>query len=156
MIQRIQSVYLLLAAVSGLVLYFLPIAWFYGELNTIEWFVCRLNDHVPSNVAIFGKFFLLPLSIINLVNISLSVFTIFTFKKLSRQLQLVRLNIFLTFIYIAAVFFYYADTIGSKVLVSPQYSFGAFLPLISLVFLLLAMRGIQADIKLIKSVDRLR
>jgi hypothetical protein len=156
MIQRIQSVYLLLAAVSGLVLYFLPIAWFYGELNTIEWFVCRLNDHVPSNTAIFGKLFLLPLSVINLVNTLLAVYTIFSYKKLSRQLQFVRLNIFLTFIYIAAVFFYYADTIGSKVLVSAQYSFGAFLPLISLIFLLLAMRGIQADIKLIKSVDRLR
>jgi hypothetical protein len=156
MIQRIQSVYLFLAFLSGVVLFFFPIAWYYGEVNTLEFFVCRIVDHVPSNVPLFGKYFLLPLSALNLVSALFSFFLIFLYKKLNRQYKLIRLNILLIIIYIGAVFFYYSDNIGSVVNSTAQFGVGAFLPLISLVFLVLAMRGINSDIKLLRSVDRLR
>jgi hypothetical protein len=156
MIQRIQSIYLFLAFLSGIILYFFPIAWYYGELNTLEFFVCRIADHVPSNEPLFDKYFLLPLSALNLVSSLFSLFLIFLFKKLNRQFKLIRFNILLIIIYIGAVFFYYSDTIATIVKSPAQYGLGAFLPLISLVFLILAMRGINSDMKLLRSVDRLR
>lgn len=156
MIQRIQSVYLFLAFLSGIILYFFPIAWYYGELYTLEFLVCRITDHVPSNEPLFDKFFLVPLSALNLVSSLFSLFLIFLYKKLNRQYKLIRLNILLIIIYIGAVFFYYSDTIATIVNSPAQFGVGAFLPLISLVFLILAMRGINSDIKLLRSVDRLR
>jgi hypothetical protein len=156
MIQRLQSVYLFLAFLSGLILYFFPIAWYYGELNTLEFFVCRITDHVPSNTALFGSKFLLPLSLLNLICTLFSLILIFLYKNLNRQYKLVRLNILLVIIYIGVVFFFYSDKIGNTVNVPAQFGFGAFLPLITLIFLILAMRGINSDIKLLRSVDRLR
>ncbi len=156
MIQRIQTIYLLLASVSAFVLFFVPIAWFYGNLNILEMFVCRVVDPVPSNEALFGRFFMAPLSFINLAVILVSFISVFQFKKLHRQLKSVRFAILLIFVYIAALFIYYIDVISAKVNATAEYSFGAFLPLITVVLLVFAMRSIQADIKLLKSVDRLR
>ncbi len=156
MIQRIQSIFLLFASISGFIMYFFPIAWFYGEFHNLEFFVCRIVNHVPPNEALFGRYFLMPLSVLNLVISLLSFIVIFLYKNMNRQYKLIRLNILLTIIYIGVIFFYFADKISDQVHKPADFSFGAFLPLISLVFLVLAMRSVNSDIKLLKSVDRLR
>jgi hypothetical protein len=155
MIQRLQSVYLFLAFISGIILFFVPIAWYYADLYILEFFVCRVKDYTPANAPLFGSYFLLPLSLINLVSALLSFVLIFMYKNLNRQYKLLRLNILLIIIHIGAIF-YYSDKIGNTVQSKADFGIGAFLPLISLVLLVLALRGINSDIKLLKSVDRLR
>ncbi|MBU1008565.1 MAG: DUF4293 domain-containing protein [Bacteroidetes bacterium] len=156
MIQRIQTVFLLLATLSAGLLFVFPIAWYYGEFNTIEFMVYQLIDTVPGSQPVYNSFFLLPLIAITLISMGLSVAVIFSYKSMNKQLRMTKLNIFLTIVLIAAIFFFYADHIGKTLNALPQYEFGIFLPLIVLVFLILALRAIQRDLKLVRSVDRLR
>lgn len=156
MIQRIQSVYLLLSGVSIANMFFFPIAWYYGELHTLTFYIHGVVDHVPVNEPLFqSSFSLIPL-VFSLLLIVVPVIIIFSFRNLARQLKLTRLHMMLLLVFIALIFFYYADAIGFKVNTSPQYAFGVFLPLISLVFNYLAQRGIGRDIRVIRSADRIR
>jgi CDP-diglyceride synthetase len=156
MIQRIQSVFLLIASIFALLQFFSPIAWFYGDASTLQFFVHRLIDHVPGNEPLFRLYFLLPIISIALILIILPLLTIFSFRHLNRQLKMIRAMIFLTLIQVAAIFFFYVDRISKFVLASPEYGFGIFIPLIILVFSFLSLRSVQKDIKLLRSVDRLR
>jgi glucan phosphoethanolaminetransferase (alkaline phosphatase superfamily) len=156
MIQRIQTVFLLVSFVASLLMFFFPIAWYYGEMNTIAFYLHQLKDSVPDNQPLYNDYFLLPLILVNLLIAAASVYALLSFRALSRQLKVIKFGIFAAIIMIAALFFFYTDHISKTVHTPAQYEFGVFLPLISLVFFLLASRSVQRDIKLIRSVDRLR
>jgi hypothetical protein len=156
MIQRLQSVYLLLSGLSLVLMFFFPIAWYYGELHTLTFFVHRIVDHVPASEPLFdSSFTILPL-LFTLLLAVMPVAIIFSFKNLDRQLKLTRIHMMLLLVFIALLFFYYTDAIATKAGTTAQYSFGVFLPLIALVFNYMAQRGIGGDIRLIRSSDRIR
>lgn len=156
MIQRIQTVFLLVAFIASILMFFYPIASYYGELNIISFYLHQLKDSVPDSQPLYNEYFLLPLLLVNLLIGAASVYAVLSFRTLDRQLKVIKFGIFATILMIAALFFFYADHISKTVQAPAQYEFGVFLPLISLVFLLLASRSVQRDIKLIRSVDRLR
>lgn len=156
MIQRIQTVYLLIAAIAALSLYFFPIAWFYGETNTIQFFVYRLLDHVPANAVLFGSMFTLPLNILTVLMILVPFSSIFLYRNLKKQMLFVRVGVLIAVIHIALLFFFYIDRIATATKIEADYNIGIFFPIVSLVFLLLGLRGIMNDIKIIRSADRLR
>jgi ABC-type polysaccharide transport system permease subunit len=56
------------------------------------------------------------------------------------------------------IFFFYIPMIEKKISIVPDYSkaFGIYLPLVALVFLIMANRAIKRDDKLVRSADRLR
>jgi len=156
MIQRIQSIFLFLAAIVAVGLFFFPLAWFYGNDNTIAYYVYQAHDHVPSNGQLFSQSFFLPLAILAGLMIVLPFVIIFLYKKMQQQLKLIQLSIFLNLVFIGLVFLFYTEQLMKATAVEPNYSFGIFLPLIQLVFLVLALRSIRKDIKLIRSADSLR
>ncbi len=156
MIQRIQSVYLILAAISALLLFFFPVAWFYGNMHTIEFYVYQVKDHIPDSTPFVESAFTLPLILLTAIIGALALLAIWMYKDLRRQLQFVRMGMFFTLAQIAALFFFYSDYIAKRVGAEADYEFGIFLPVIALLFFFLATRGIQKDIKLIRSADRLR
>jgi hypothetical protein len=80
--------------------------------------------------------------------------SILNFKK--RQLQFVinRINIILNFL-LLGVFVYRSLTLSGETLVSEK-GIGVLLPIISIVFLVMANKAIKKDEDLVKSVDRLR
>ncbi|WP_459211098.1 DUF4293 domain-containing protein [Aquimarina rhabdastrellae] len=128
MLQRIQSIYLLLAAVvSGALPYF-----FGGKILT-------------ENIVVVLLF---------AVSAVLSLVTIFLFKNRKLQFVLGRLNIILNFI-LLGVFVYWSLTISGEASVSEK-GIEKLIPVISIVLLVLANRAIKKDEDLVKSVDRLR
>jgi hypothetical protein len=135
-IQRIQTVYLLISAIisGGLIFVF--------HLWTTE------ND-----VLVFAKDNMTYL-LLFLGSTLLSLISIFQFKKRKSQFVLGRLNIILNFI-LLGLFVY-------QLLISPGESqisekgVGIFMPIFSIVFLVLANKAIKKDEDLVKSVDRLR
>jgi len=136
MIQRIQSVYLLLAAiVAGALPYALSI------------FTLASGKVVN---AIDEMMFLIPF----MMSAVLAIVAIFLFKN--RQLQTVvsRLNIILNFI-LLGVFVYQSLMMSGETAVSEK-GIGMFLPILSIVLLVLANRAIRKDEQLVKSADRLR
>ena len=135
MIQRIQSVYLALAAIVAGSLPFVFNSW-----ETTE------------NAAVFAidKQYLLVGFLISAV---MSLASIFMFKNRKSQFVINRLNIILNFI-LLAVFVYSSLTASGEMEVSEKGV--GILPIISIVLLVLANKAIKKDEDLVKSVDRLR
>jgi hypothetical protein len=136
MLQRIQTIYLSLAAVIVAGLYI----WFPVITNTEGKTV--ISNQEP---LVFGLIF---------ASIAFTIIAILTFKKRQAQFVLNRLNIILNFV-LLGVFVYRSLNISGETLVSEK-GIGVLLPIISIVFLAMANKAIKKDEDLVKSVDRLR
>lgn len=136
MLQRIQTLYLIITGFTLAGLYI----WF-PTLTTKDK-VVLISNQEP---LVFGLLF---------TCIALAIIAVLTFKKRQTQFVLNRLNIILNFV-LLGVFVYRSLSIPGETLVS-QKGIGVFLPIISIVFLVLANKAIKKDEDLVKSVDRLR
>lgn len=154
MIQRIQTIYLALAAICLIltaVFGFSDYQW--GENGV----VFAINGVSPNPKEINTWF---PYYIVLPIIAAICVVTIFQFKNRKRQMQICRL---LYLLILAVIVFLFLDVTGltsqlvdegTEVVVG--YGIGMFLPVAALPFVFLASRAIKRDEKLIKSVDRLR
>ena len=136
MIQRIQTLYLLLSAIVSAGLIFVFDLW------------TTIND-----VIVYAMDRIMYLSLF-LGSALLSVISIFMFKTRKFQFILGRLNIILNF-FLLGLFVYQALNLSGETEVSEK-GIGIFLPIISIVLLALANKAIKKDEDLVKSVDRLR
>ena len=136
MIQRIQTLYPLLAAGVSAGLIFVFHLW-------------TNND----DVLIFAKDEYLYLGLF-LSSALLSLFSIFSYKNRKFQFVLGRLNIILNFILLG--FFVYQLLIPPGESNISEKGVGIFIPILSIVLLVLANKAIKKDEDLVKSVDRLR
>jgi ABC-type Fe3+-siderophore transport system permease subunit len=136
MLQRIQTIYLLLAAIiSGVLCMYLP----YGiDANGVVLYAK-------------GELFLLGIFLGSAI---LSLISIFLFKNRKLQFVLGRINILLNFI-LLGVFVYWSLTVSGETQVSEK-GIGMIIPVISIVLLVMANKAIKKDENLVKSVDRLR
>lgn len=142
-IQRIQTVYLLVAAVLLAVLSFLiPVADLPNASggDTTAWYI---RDIVP-------------VLIVNLVVVALLLIDIFLFKNLPFQMKVVRVSMVL--LVASAILegytLYTYTTLGSGIVVYPVWS--AVFIVATFVAGLLALHGMNRDYKLLRSYDRLR
>ena len=139
MLQRIQTIYLILAAVvTGI----LPFAFPLWKIKT--------------GTAISDFYFMMEMNYAALFSLSttLSVVSIISFKKRQNQFVMGRLNIILNLI-LLGLFVYRLLTLSGETSVSEK-GIGMFLPIVAIVFLVLANKAIKKDEDLVKSVDRLR
>ncbi len=136
MIQRIQSVYLLIAFIFSGVLPFVFPLWI--------------------NAAGEKVFFMSNLVYVSLCGLSttLSLISIFSFKNRQNQFVMNRLNMILNVI-LLGLFVYRSLNLSGETEVSEK-GIGMLLPIVSIVFLVLANKAIKKDDDLVKSVDRLR
>ncbi|NLN96582.1 MAG: DUF4293 domain-containing protein [Bacteroidales bacterium] len=150
MIQRIQSVYLFLAAIAIAVMFFFPIANFYSDTFYFYLGLDGISDDT------FMTINTIPLVIIAIVLILLAVFSIFMYKNRLLQMRVIRFGVLLDLAFIIVIYFGYIDSISQKANVEVQYKTGIYFPLAVLVFLILAIRAIMADEKKVRAADRLR
>ncbi len=136
MLQRIQSIYLLLAGAISAGLIFVVSLWTNKD-----------------GVAIFAKDEMLYLGMF-LGSAVLSLVAIFMYKNRQSQFVVGRLNIILNFI-LLGLFVYRSLNLSGEMQVSEK-GIGMLLPIFSIVFLALANKAIKKDEELVKSVDRLR
>ncbi len=156
MIQRIQTVFLLFVIVVQIVLFFTPLAIFISDLSYYKLFLTEMKNMTPDSSMDMSRMIAMPLAIMNSVIIIIAGITILKFKNRVLQLRLNRFNILLIVILVVGILFGYPqwmmDNAGSVV----TYEYGAYLPLISIVFLFLANIYTGKDEKLVRSADRLR
>lgn len=144
MIQRIQTIYLLLAAVlSGGLVFF--VSFFINEDANTSNIIALLNEN---------RFLIKSIGIGFFLSSALSVLSIFMYKTRQNQFVLGRLNILINF-YLLGVLLYESLNISGEASVSEK-GIGIFLPIIVIVFLVMANKAIRKDENLVKSVDRLR
>jgi glucan phosphoethanolaminetransferase (alkaline phosphatase superfamily) len=136
MLQRIQTIYLLLAfIITGALPFVFPL-----------WKIEEKEYYFMSNViytALFG------------LSTALTLLSIISFKKRQQQFVFNRLNIILNLILLGLFIYRSLNLSGEAVQVSEK-GIGMFLPIVSIVMLVLANKAIKKDEDLVKSVDRLR
>lgn len=138
MIQRIQTVYLILTfLVTGVLMFFVPL-W---TLNTGKAFYF-MQDQVYT--------VLLGLSTM------LTIISIISYKKRQNQFVMGRLNIILNLILLGLFVYRSLNLSGETVNAVSEKGIGMFLPIVAIVLLVLANKAIKKDEDLVKSVDRLR
>ncbi|RKD19044.1 hypothetical protein BCY91_14305 [Pelobium manganitolerans] len=153
MIQRIQSIYLLLASLAIYALYLFPIVNTFSPLGARKIMVTGVYEVINNQVAQTEPFTLLTIAtaLVGLIPIVL----IFLYKTRKKQATLVYLDVVL----VIAYSFWLAQSVkgvAGKALEISDYSIGAGLTSVSILFLILAAKGILRDDKLVKSADRLR
>jgi cytochrome c biogenesis factor len=156
MIQRIQTLYLAVVVIVCTLLFFFPMIDYINDIKgTYKLFVTGLRYYADVRLTLF---FLqtLPLLLLVCSSILLAVIAILLFKKRTMQILLININILVNIILIALVFLVYSKLFEHRLQTVSTYTFGMYIPLISLVFLVLANRAVRKDIALVKSADRLR
>lgn len=151
MIQRIQTVYLLIALLAQTAQLFLPWATYFHEEGAF--FVNGLNTTVDGVSAI-------PLTVTIALSIAAVLITIMRYKDRSYQQKLAGVSMIMALLTIGGFAWVHwnniqalKDQFGE---VDMGYGFAFALPLISIILIWMARRAIKKDEDLVKSVDRLR
>jgi hypothetical protein len=164
MLQRIQTIYLALAFICITLLLNFPIFSITSTVNEIV-SISEFNAYGFQSTTIESEstpFYLLY------IFMALFSFTgIFLYKKRNKQIKVVRLGLIVHIL--VAIGFLAFSLFGKATLLNKLsetgidnmelkfgFGLGYYLLFISIAFLLLAVRGIRADEKLVKSLDRLR
>lgn len=137
MIQRIQTVYLIIAFITTGILSFAFPLWTLE--NNADYFARSSTSYS----ILFG------------LSTSLSVLSILSYKKRQNQFVIGRLNIILNLI-LLGLFLYHSLNLSGETPVVSEKGIGMFLPIIAIAALVLANKAIKKDEDLVKSVDRLR
>ncbi len=156
MIQRKQTIFLLLVIIASAASFFFPLAEFIGAKESIVLFVQNAHSLVPDSAFNKNSYFSLPLLSATGFVMLFSLVAIFSFKKRKVQMQIIKVCILVEVIFIGLFFFYYVHTLEQLTGGSAEYKTAVFMPLVALVFLVLAYRGVLHDEKLVRSADRLR
>jgi hypothetical protein len=143
MIQRVQTVYLLMASIISGVLIFVFNLW-----KSIEKSIFALDlFKSESNV-------LKLIPILFLVSAILAFVAIFIFKNRKLQFVIGRLTILINLI-LLGLLIYVSLTLPGEASVSEK-GIGMFIPILAILLLVLANKAIKKDEDLVKSADRLR
>ena len=142
MIQRIQSIYLLLVAILSGGLIFVFHLWKLAE-NKV--FVLDLF----ADEAIINK----SVPVLFLASAILAVYSIFSFKDRKKQFVIGRF-IMLINLFLLGVLIYLSLNLPGEV--TSEKGIGMFLPGLAVLFSVMANKAIKKDEDLVKSVDRLR
>ncbi|WP_348799604.1 DUF4293 domain-containing protein [Flavobacterium adhaerens] len=137
MIQRIQTIYLLLTFLLVGILPFVFPLWTLADGKSYFFMQNQLY------AILFG------------LSTAISIYSIISFKKRQTQFVANRLNIILNLILIGLFVYHSLNLSGGTATVSEK-GIGMFLPILAIVFLVLANKAIKKDEDLVKSVDRLR
>lgn len=156
MIQRIQSIFLFLTVVLCVLMFFYPLAVFLNDLGYYKLYVYDFVSMGPDPQTIFSQYFALPMSAVVAVIAILSIITLFMYKNRLGQMRLIKTAIFLNIVLIVGILLGYVGIIERKLNIQGNYDVAAFFPLITLIFLVIAYRGVRKDEKLVRSADRLR
>ncbi len=153
MIQRLQSLYLVLAAAAaGLVAFFSL-----GEILVMDGLyqfdVYKLVLVSEDTQQVIENYFP-PLILVGLVVVT-TIASIFLYSNRKLQIRVIQVVMLINIGLLGAIFYYQkeAEKLAGAIL---HYKFGIIFPILSLVFLILAVRSIRQDEELVKAADRLR
>jgi len=152
MIQRKQSLYLILGSIIGAISIFFELVSFSYQGEEFSLIKGSMLNGV-GEIQFFAYYFIPVLMTACLFGI----ISIFRFKNLKRQLSSVKINLWLSVLSIAGMiaFIIHASTYLGSI---GDFSFSPFVfgPVLLLAFNYLAYKSIKKDNDLLKSVDRIR
>lgn len=166
--QRLQSILFFLSALLMGLLFFMPLVSYLDEDGSYyKLFVYGINTvSLAQGVELpFSSLYALPLLILTVAvilisfYISISIFKAVKLNQFVRLFKLSRINVAILAVFIATFFVYYLMKTGAPIAAFPSFrwpAWGAFMPLVAMVMVLMASSGLRKDIKKVQSVDRIR
>lgn len=157
MIQRIQSLWLLLASLTLFLLFLLPYAQYSDSLGIS--YVLKVTGeykHVANQDIVVSTSVLKTIAVV--ITALIPFLLIFNYKNRKRQKSLIYGSFLLVFLFGIWLFLSTKNTLDAinQQLGIGNLAIGSLLLPLSILFLFLALKGIRNDEKLLKSADRLR
>lgn len=180
MIQRIQSLWLALAALCMVLGFMFPVAQYHLDMPTTgQKAEARLDLVAKDNPQMYNQisnvepvvdysqkgsgFHSWPLMALALAVCAITLAAIFLFRNRPLQMGVVATGFLLTVVYVFLLFFWAVDSYGKTVAqalggsgLEITWQVGAYAPLATIVLLILAHRGIKSDEAKVRAADRLR
>ena len=149
MIQRIQSLWFLLASGAAVLMFFFPVIELTSE-NTLYVYnyesisIGGIDNLIQSSYIVAGLLGIIAL---------LSFFAVFLFKNRILQIRICTFLLLLILILVALITFFSLSGKGNG---PATVGLSAILPIVMFIFIMMARRAVKKDEALVKSVDRIR
>lgn len=164
MIQRIQSVFLLLAAVLHGLLYWVGLASFTGLEASYTFRLTGLSQNTKAGVVSIPGLSPIWMILLNAAIILFLLYVILQFKRRILQIRLCGLSMLMTAGLLALMTFSLdtarnivaEKTVADGQVAEVMYGLGFLIPVFSMVLTFMAIRGIKKDEALVRSADRIR
>ncbi|MEI6274860.1 MAG: DUF4293 domain-containing protein [Prolixibacteraceae bacterium] len=154
MIQRIQTLYLLIADLLIASLFILPFAEMSGKGGKLFlFFLSGITSEEPGQGEVIQKSW--PLLVLTCLILVLLSLTIVQYKNRTRQIKLSWLTVVLLLGLVSSIYFSVwkcNGLLGGEYSMKISFTF----PIIAAIFVYLAILSIAKDEKLVKSIDRIR
>lgn len=150
-IQRLQTIFLFLAAIAMAVFSFMPNASFVTADNVYTWSPLHLIDKTGTSILGTGIYFA-----VNVLITLLIIISIFLYKNLKRQMTVTLVTSMLVVASCITWFICTKLIAGHLCASTTEWLPGTVLPIISLLLLLIAHRFMGKDRRKLASYDRLR
>ena len=162
MIQRIQSIYLLIVISSAILLFYAPYCSVMSENSTpiVSEQSFLLESHGIYKIMPVKNELQVPTEIFNIINlvlIGICGLCVFLFKNRKLQMRVAKIAILIVVIFFSTVnyeLFKMTDLSGSSGHI--RFLTGWYMPFAQIILLVLSIRAIQKDEDLVRSADRLR
>lgn len=180
MIQRIQTLWLILAIACMALCFLFPTAIYrlndptLGQTTEAHLdLIAKRNPEMLNEISncepkvTFSQrdsgFKTWPLILLASLTIAVAALSIFLFRSRMRQVKIVMIAFMINLVYAFVVFFWavdkYADVVRNYMHLSDMsvtWTLGAYAPIVSLLFIFLAQRAIRKDEAKVRAADRLR
>lgn len=161
MIQRVQSIFLLIAIIIPIVLIFIPLGYVDTELARYVYNSISLKEMIPDGASVIRLYYL---AFCLFMTSALSAIALFTYKNRVKQMQIVSITMIIFLITLLLILWICPDVIFKKFFGARMedyiFSFNTVPLLIMIVVealcLFFANRFIKKDEELVRSADRLR
>lgn len=152
MIQRIQSIYLLVVSILLGTMFFYPLAEMLSSDGQL--FVYYFNGLAREGEEALYLLTIPPIILLGII-VGISFITIFLYKKRIIQMRLNSFNVILMIGYLG-LNYYYIQNFSKQLEGVVSYQIAAIFPFIAAILTYLAIRAIGKDEALIRSMDRIR
>ena len=152
MIQRIQSLYLVLAIAAMVLMFFFPFA----EILSVEGVVYTFEFDGLHNSNAELVYQAVPLIILISIIVGILLVSIFLYKQRITQMRLNFINMILMLGYVGLGYYYVNHFSTELESVAVNYELYDVLPFVAALFTYLAIRAIGKDEALVRSIDRIR
>jgi hypothetical protein len=150
MIQRIQTLFLILIVAVSATLFFLPLSTKYEKGQTIRLQVMYENDANKENLITVAKPDLL---ILNLLIIAAAAYAIFLYRNRNAQMRMCMIGSLMALTLLILVFYHSDGLQGGN---RPEYQAGTYIVAVQSLLFIAARRYIRKDELLVRSADRIR
>ena len=158
MIQRIQTLYLLLASIFYFCYWFFGLNWYHSGFKILQ---DNFSNDLVVNSPIL-ELILITTSYIPLVILIICVISIFSYKSRIKQILICKISLYLSLFMSFYTLFYFYFTLEGLSAIMPSKTFEILMyaailnPFVCSYLIYLALKSIRNDKELVESLDRIR